>query len=171
MGHVCVLVHAGALFTSARGQVDACDIEDAINGILSDIASAEGLVVIDGMLSDAIPRVMNAAIEEKLMEAAAAGKPAYRLWGCDAGEHPFPGWESFGDLPSPVGDGQEEMAERVAPHLKGCNDILVTGAWATSDGSSGCVCSVVDALRLSGLTGVRLSDSALLEPDWDDPEP
>jgi hypothetical protein len=80
----------------------------------------------------------------------------------------------FGDLAEPTGNGQEEMAARIAPHLSDCDEILVTGAWATDDNSSGCVNSVVDALIAAGLTRVRVSESALREPkinpDEDEPD-
>jgi hypothetical protein len=170
---ICVLVHPGSLFTSGASLVDPIIMERVIEGVLEDVASADGLVVIDGFLSDAVPGHVEAEIRAALLRAVERGALAFRIWGCDAGERPFPGWEPFGDPPSPVCDGQEAAASAIASRLSVCADILVTGAWASRDGSSGCACSVVDAL-VEALPDARvaISGNALFEEYIEeDPEP
>lgn len=161
---ICVLVHPGSLFTSGASLVDPVILERVIEGVLEDVALAEGLVVIDGFLSDAVPGHVETEIRAALLRAAERGAPAFRIWGCDAGERPFHGWEPFGNPFAPVNDGQCAAASALAPRLSGCTAILATGAWASRDGGSGCVCSVVDVLA-EALPGVpvKVSENALFE--------
>lgn len=170
---LCILVHPGSLFTSGRAAVPRALHDEVVENIARDIAQADGLVVIDGFLSDGVPAWFNELVEKKLDEAAAQQEPAFRLWGCDAGEDPYPGWKSRGDGCVLVSDSQQVAAARVAPFLMMATEILVTGAWATRDGSSGCVNSVEEVLREHiSQAAVGVSASALFEDYMDeDPRP
>lgn len=155
---VFILVHPGSL--AAHGG------SDAIEDVVREFERHDGpLVVIDGLLSDKL-----APFEDRLgraLEAAEAkGEIALRLWGCDSGEPPFPGWRGYassGAAVDLVHADQEEAAGRIAPLLRS-RDAVLTGAWATHDDSSGCVNSVSRAMRASGWPGRHtISDSALFE--------
>jgi hypothetical protein len=144
-GTVHVIVHAGAYFSSAKEQIDHGDLDFAIDDLRTFIQEAESLVVIDGMLSDAIPQNINTLIDDALNRAAAAGLPALRVWGCDSGELPYPKWAGRGGYP--IYGSQSEAADPIAYNLRNAQKIICSGAWATRDGSEGCVNDVADTLR------------------------
>jgi hypothetical protein len=168
-----VLVHPGSLFGSGKSLVDVETFERAVDGILEDVETADGLVVIDGFLSDLVPGDVERLIGDVLTRSAEAGRPAFRIWGCDAGEAPHRGWSSFGSPEAAVCDGQVEAARRIAPALREAEEIRVTGAWATRDGSSGCVNSVAEALAEAlPACRVEVSPNALFEESMDEePDP
>lgn len=157
-----ILVHPGSLIANAGTD----RMEDALRDF-SDHAGPK--IVIDGFLSDRM-HGFDRWISEALDSAALRGNPALRLWGCDAGEEPYPGWEGRG-LPDqnilPIYDSQTSAARAIASLLQGY-DVLLTGAWATRDESSGCINSVIDGLRDVGWMGdAEILPSSLYE---DDPE-
>lgn len=170
---LCVLVHPGSLFTSGKASVPTHLHADVVEGITRDIAQADGLVVIDGFLSDGVPRWFTDLVEARLDEVVLQQEPAFRLWGCDSGETPYEGWHARGDGCVLISDSQQVAAARVAPFLMMAREIVVTGAWATRDGSSGCVNSVAEVLQEhipSAL--ISVSEHALYEDYRDeDPEP
>ena len=169
-GTVHVVVHAGAYFSSAGEQVDSDTLSMAVEDLKTFISAAEGLVVIDGMLSDAIPRDVNRLIDAALARAETAGMPAIRAWGCDAGEAPYPGWIGHGGYP--VYGSQAEAADPIAYTLRGASRIVCSGAWATRDGSEGCVNDVADTLR-ARLPHVDITvspDALYVEDTCDAPE-
>ena len=173
--NLLILVHPGSLFGSAETNLGKLEARAAREEIWQTVLDHEGsLLVIDGMFSDEIPPAHDAGIEEALGAARARGGLAIRAWGCDAGEAPPAGWlsrrrELDGKEPF-VADGQREVIERLARDM-GADfvdlAIGVTGAWA-SYGESGCVNSVVDAVRECGGKATAL-DCALYEPDAEDP--
>jgi hypothetical protein len=128
------------------------------------------IIVIDGMLSDEISYDMDRALDNAIYEAHGNSDIGMRMWGCDAGEGPYTDWKGFG-VGQLVHDSQEEAIASVAEALRG-SQITVTGAWATDDLSSGCVSSVINALRkhLGDEASISLSDFALREP-YEDPKP
>lgn len=162
-----ILVHAGTLYTSASELVDEAEIADSIEGIVDEIRSADCLVVIDGMLSDAIGRQMEMAIRETSISITLTDGLVARLWGCDNEEPPYKNWTGTGS-DKLVFTGQVEAARAIASKLDTATEIIVTGAWASDDDSTGCVNSVADALRQSGLENVTISPSALRDP-WSRP--
>lgn len=156
-----ILVHPGSL--AAHGG------QAALEAAVRELETHPGpCFVIDGFLSDKTSR-FDGRIARAITERLEAGSAAARLWGCDAGEQPFPGWPGA-DLPQLAGtgaifDSQEEAATALAPFLRGY-DLLLSGAWATRDDSSGCVNSVGEALKDAGFAGtVTISDNALFEED------
>lgn len=169
-GAIHVVVHAGAYFTSAQEQVDRDDLAIAIADLKDFICAADGIVVIDGMLSDAIPRDVNRLIDEALTRAEAAGLPAIRAWGCDSGEEPYPGWRGHGGYP--VYGSQSEAADPIAYTLRDAAEIVCSGAWATHDGSEGCVNDVADTLRarLPHIDITVSPDALYVEDTTDAPE-
>lgn len=163
-----VLVHPGSLCGSAAAQLGKMDARAAREEILMEVAQHEGgLLVIDGCLSDELSQDEQQMIEAALDRAAARGALAARLWGCDAGEEPFDAWRgrALADGTS-ITDHQDTAAAAAAVHIS-APEIIVTGAWATPDHSSGCASSVLLALReaLGEKAVVRMSPSALEEPD------
>ncbi|MCW3784430.1 hypothetical protein [Defluviimonas salinarum] len=162
---VVVLVHPGSLFASGAAQVDPETHASVVEGVTIDIGSADGLLVIDGFLSDAVPADFELLLADSFAAAEERGHPGLRLWGCDAGEAPWPGWAPRGQGAGPVHADQAAAARAAAPLLADASAIVVTGAWATRDGSSGCVNAVADALRdsLGGTVPVLVSASALCE--------
>lgn len=167
-----ILVHPGSLCGSARSMLGKFEADAARDEILHEVSHHEGpLIIIDGSFSDELSRAENELIESSLARNEALGHLALRIWGCDAGEPPYTGWKSTGLMDRhAVFDGQEEAARAIAEILD-CDMILITGAWATENGSSGCVCSVRDALLevLGKDMDIRISGTALMEP-VDDPE-
>jgi hypothetical protein len=165
---ILVLVHPGSLCGSARSQIGKYAADAAREQILREVeAHHGGLVVIDGALSDELSKSENELIDLALMRNEAEGYIALRLWGCDSGEPPYPGWRSYGPQDrDAVFDCQQEAIATVS-HLFEDQDVSVTGAWASRDGSSGCVCSVADILRdrLPETQKVWISDGALFEPE------
>lgn len=170
-----ILVHPGSLCGSARSILGRLDANAARDEILFEVSQHQGdLVVIDGSLSDELSRGENETIEASLARVEADGHLALRIWGCDSGEAPYIGWKATGlQGRHAVFDGQEEAAAAIADIL-GSGEISVTGAWATQDGSTGCVCSVRDALvdTLGDIGCITISETALMEPDFGrDPDP
>lgn len=163
-----VLVHAGSLCGSARIFIGKQEADSARHAVLQEVADHRGpLIVIDGFLSDELSSHEQALIDEALAENAASGHLALRLWGCDAGESPYPSWAPFGaSMEGAVFEGQEEAATAIAPRLAD-HRILVTGAWATEDLSTGCASSVLVALReaLGSAAEIEHSDHVVYEPD------
>lgn len=170
-----ILVHPGSVFVSGAAEVADWKIAEVIEGLERDLERSTSLIVIDGCFSDAVPRDLEECITRALARCRAVQEVSARVWGCDSGEGPYAGWQGleggFG-LRHP----DQEFAARAAlaflPHVP---DILVTGAWATRDGSSGCVNNVAQTLR-KGLPNcaVRVSPNALYEEYrdeasiWDD---
>lgn len=167
-----ILVHPGSLCGSARAMLGKYDADAAREEILYEVSHHHGpLVIIDGSFSDELSRAENELIETSLARNEALGHLALRIWGCDAGEAPYIGWKPTGLAGKhAVFDGQEEAACAIADILD-TGQILITGAWATEDGSSGCVCSVRDALiaSLGPDRNIEISETALMEPDCDLP--
>lgn len=156
-------------------QMGRAEADAAREEVLERVSSHEGpLFVIDGALSDELSASENALIEATVRRAAQAGYPAGRLWGCDSGEAPFPGWSGFRTDAGPlVFGGQEAAATDLAPTLPE-GPVLVTGAWAGTNASDGCVNSVANAIRAvlgrGGLVGI--DETALMMPEeFDDPSP
>jgi len=168
-----VLVHPGSLCGSARMAIGKQEANAIRENILEEVARHNGpLVVIDGFLSDELSFHENSLINEALVENAAEGHLALRLWGCDAGEDTYSGWTSYGaPMEEAVFDGQEQAAKMIAARLAD-HRIVITGAWATDDLSTGCATSVLVALReaLGGQAEVVYSSNVLYEPFEDDLE-
>lgn len=168
-----VAVHLGTLFTSGPAQVEPDAVDRSLSGIIADIEGADGLLVIDGSFSDAIDSSLNRIIAEKLTHARRAGEVAARVWGCDSEEPHYPGWEAVA-MDGGFGTrhrNQEDAARAAWPFLYGATEIVVTGAWATRDLSSGCASSVLKILREEMPPHIRVvqSESCLLEEYMDGP--
>ena len=168
---VLILVHPGSLFGSAEMNVGKMEARAAREEIFLTVADHAGpILVIDGMFSDEIPPADGSIIEAAIAAARKRGDLALRAWGCDAGEAPPEAWlakrrELDGGEPI-VADGQRAVIERLARDMGAAFADLsfgVTGAWA-SYGDSGCVNSVVDAVRDCGGKAATL-ECALYEPD------
>lgn len=163
-----VLVHPGSLCGSARMMIGKMEADSARQDILQEVSDHLGpLIVIDGFLSDELSTEEEDLIREALDKNAASGHLSLRLWGCDAGERPYPTWMPYGgSMEGTIFEGQEEAASAIAPRLAD-HSILVTGAWATEDLSSGCASSVLVALRdaLGGAAEVEHSYNVVYEPD------
>lgn len=140
-----VAVHLGSVFIAGAAEVTDWKINEVIEGIRQDIAEADGLVVIDGLFSTAIPSDLQREIAEVLDACARDQEVSARVWGCDSGEEALPEWQGrdggFG-LRHP---DQASAARAASSFLLAADEILVTGAWASRDGRSGCVCDVADA--------------------------
>jgi hypothetical protein len=170
-----ILVHPGSMCGSARMQMGRLEADAGREEVLERVRSHDGpLFVIDGALSDELSASENALIEAALSRSEAAGHPAGRLWGCDSGEAPFPGWSGRRTNGGPlVFDGQEAAAEALAPSLP-AGPVLVTGAWAGSNADQGCVNAVANAVRavLGREARVGIDETALLMPEeFEDPHP
>lgn len=165
---ILILVHPGSLCGSARSMIGKYEADAARDLILHEVQThSGGLIVIDGSLSDELSRAENDLIDLALMRNEAEGYVAMRLWGCDSGEPPYADWQSFGMArQDAVFDSQQDAISTVAHKFAGRN-VIVTGAWASVDGSTGCVCSVVDALHEDPANGITaaVSSCALMEPD------
>lgn len=170
-----ILVHPGSMCGSARMQMGRLEADAARAEVLERVRSHDGpLFVIDGALSDELSASENALIEAALCRSEAAGHPAGRLWGCDSGEAPFPGWSGRrADRGPLVFDGQRAAAEALAPSLP-AGPVLITGAWAGSNADQGCVNAVANAVRavLGREARVGIDETALLMPEeFEDPGP
>lgn len=170
-----ILVHPGSMCGSARMQLGRVEADAAREEVLDRVGSHEGpLFVIDGALSDELSDRENVLIDGAVRRAAEAGRPAGRLWGCDSGEAPYPRWPGFRTDAGPlVFDGQEAAATQLAPTLPD-GPVLVTGAWAGSNASDGCVNSVANAVRaaLGREAPVGIDETALMMPEeFEDPSP
>lgn len=138
--------------------------------LLDELEACDGLVVIDGMFSDEVPQGYGRMFGAYLEEFEAEGKIALKLWGCDAGEPPYPGWSAVGAVDGrTVFEGQEAVATALAGILQGTANIRICGAWATHDNSSGCASSVKTAMEAAGICASRIamSDSCIFEEDLD----
>ena len=154
------------------GRIEA---DAAREAVLDLVRSHDGpFFVIDGFLSDEMsPRdeeLVNAALER----ASGNGFPAGRLWGCDSGAPPFAGWSGFrtggGGF---IFEGQEAVAADLARSLPD-DPVLVTGAWAGTNTNTGCVNSVVNAIRAERGREFRvgIDQTALVMPEeFDMPTP
>lgn len=162
---VLVLVHPGSVFVSGSAEVADWKLAEVIGGIVEDIEAADGLVVIDGAFSERVSSDLTRAIAAKLESAAASGMLAARVWGCDSGEAPYPGWEGRASGFGLQHADQETAALAAAGSLQGAQEVIVSGAWATRNGSSGCASSVLTALQAELPSGVtlRLSGNCLFE--------
>jgi hypothetical protein len=170
-----ILVHPGSICGSARAQLGRAEADAARAEVLDRVASHEGpLFVIDGALSDELSPRERDLITASVRRSAEAGRPAARVWGCDSGERPFPGWAgSRTDGGRLVFDGQEEAATDLAPLIP-AGLTLVTGAWAGSNARDGCVNSVANAVRavLGREAPVGIDETALLmPPEFEEPSP
>lgn len=166
-----VLVHPGSMCGSARMELGKLEADGARAEVMEALRAHDGpIVVIDGGLSDELSAGEEMIIQTALDEAASNGHTALRIWGCDAGDPPFPGWEgrSPGSFPRVTGH-QNEAAVAVAPFLEGCR-ITVTGAWVEREESGvGCVNGVTKVLRetLGENADVDICDTAIRAPDPD----
>lgn len=170
-----ILVHPGSMCGSARMQMGRLEADAAREEVLDRVRSHDGpLFVIDGALSDELSPSENALIEAALIRSEENGHRAGRVWGCDSGESPFPGWAGRRTDGGPlVFDGQEAAAEALAPSLPS-GPILATGAWAGSNADQGCVNSVANAIRsvLGREARVGIDETALMMPEeFEDPHP
>jgi hypothetical protein len=170
-----ILAHPGSMCGSARMQLGRLEADAGRAGVLERVRSHDGpLFVIDGALSDELSASENALIEAALSRSEAAGHPAGRLWGCDSGEVPFPGWSGRRTDGGPlVFEGQEAAAETLAPSLP-AGPVLVTGARAGSNADQGCVNAVANAVRavLGREARVGIDETALMMPEeFEDPNP
>lgn len=167
-----VLVHPGSLCGSADWRFGR-DARQYRNAIAQQILEHDGnFVVIDGFLTDEIYRSFDDVIETGLSNAVQAASrtgclnsvSAVRLYGCDTGEPAFEEWEDCSaHCLSDDFTGQAHAAEFLSDQLK-TSAIEVTGAWATLDGSSGCVNNVAAVLRSQmPHVNVRISQTALFE--------
>lgn len=162
-----VLVHPGSLMGSLASHVGKREAQAIREEILAGLRDHAGpLVVIDGMLSDELGREED-DITAALDRAAAAGLPALRLWGCDAGTAPHPGWSGRGPGEVIFPD-QEAAALAAAASLPAGTSFLVTGAWASRNGGTGCVTGVAEALAQAGHASRVAEDAALLPEEFDD---
>jgi len=159
---ILVLVHPGSFFGSGADQVDPDVFANCREALECDLEACEGIVVVDGFLSDAIPHDVDFMIRETLERCRRSDATAIRAWGCDAGESPYAAWEGVG--PVILADGPEEAGSRLAAYLPPSCGIVLTGAWATRNGRSGCVNAVADGL-MSELPYARItiSEKALYE--------
>jgi len=164
---VLVLVHPGSMMGSARMNLGRFEADAARDAVLEEVISHEGgLIVIDGSFSDELQGNPGHLISGALAAAKARGEIALRLWGCDGGEAPYQGWEGLGELACGlVHDGQCEAASALVAQgiLDGARPIVATGAWASDDGTDGCVTSVADRLRdlLGPEARIVISENAL----------
>lgn len=172
---VLILVHPGSMMGSARMNLGKLNADAARDAVLEEVISHEGgFIVIDGALSDELSGNPGHLIAGALAAAKSRGDPALRLWGCDAGETPYASWQGFGAIEGGiVHDGQCEAAAALvrAGVLDARRPIVVTGAWASDDGTDGCVNSVADQLRdlLGSAARISISEHAL-RLSLDDPE-
>lgn len=158
-----ILVHPGSLAAHGGGP--------ALDEAIRELEHHDGpLIVIDGFLSD-----KTAPYDDRLRTAfeatEAKGEFAIRMWGCDAGERPFNGWQGYaspGVAIDLVHSDQQQAAQFLAPILRS-RDAILSGAWATYDGSSGCVNSVGQSLLRARWPGsYSLSGTALFEEESED---
>lgn len=170
-----VLVHPGSMCGSARMQLGRAAADAGREEVLDRVREHEGpLLVIDGALSDELTPAENALIDRAVLQAGYRGHLAARVWGCDSGEPPYPRWAGFrSDDGRLVFDGQEAAATDLAPRLAE-GPVLVTGAWAGSNASDGCVNSVANAIRavLGREAPVGIDETAfLMPPEFEGPDP
>ena len=163
-----ILVHPGSMCGSARMQLGRAEADAARAEVLDRVRAHEGpLLVIDGALSDELSVAENALIDRAVLAAGYRGQLAARVWGCDSGEVPYCRWAGFRSDDGPlVFDGQEAAATDLVPSLPD-GPVLVTGAWAGTNASDGCVNSVANAIRsvLGREARVGIDATALLMPE------
>lgn len=164
-----VVVHPGSLFGSADMNIGPEAAGEARRRVFEEIYTHDGpIVVIDGALSDEISPSDRAILEEALEDAACNRDLAMRLWGDDAGMAPPSDWSGRGRLPGSPSLAFDSQMDAARALLQGFPDLLarrrcvVTGAWASDDGMSGCVNAVADVLReMAGPGGdIRVSEAA-----------
>ena len=166
-----IIVHPGSVYVSYACEAPAEMFANVEADMLEQMSFCDNLIVIDGSLSEDAPSSFNRSVAAAIADVTARGGIAMRVWGCDSGEPPYPGWP--GDETHVYG-GQVEAATRLAGMLDQSEDIVITGAWARRDGTSGCVTSVHDAISHlhDGMdTFVSVSENAAFEEDVLDPEP
>ncbi|MBW3243485.1 hypothetical protein KUV57_12495 [Epibacterium sp. DP7N7-1] len=168
-----IAVHLGSAFVSGSAEVADWKLAEVIDGVRQDIYEADGLVIIDGMFSQNIPSDLQREIAEALDNSARNREVSARVWGCDSGEGAYPDWQGRDGGFGLYHLDQEVAALAAADFLLSADEIVVTGAWATRDGKSGCVCDVADALRtaLPEKCNVRVSPNSLYEEYRDEFSP
>lgn len=171
-----ILVHPGSMCGSARMHLGKYEADAAREAVLYEVEHHNGpLIIIDGFLSDELSAQEQAVIEDRLIKGESEGHLSLRIWGCDAGEDPIAGWNSFGMQGQHAVFEDQRAAIKSVSHMIGTAEIEVTGAWATDDLSSGCATSVLQELQqaLGDKAVVQMSPYALREPDqdFDDIEP
>ena len=157
-----IVVHPGSLAAHAGTQA----LDDAI----CEIEAHDGpIIIIDGYLSDKV-RPFDKRIQSAFSDAEGKGEFVARLWGCDAGESPFAAWQGYvspGVAVDIVHECQETAAKWIAPILRS-RDVVLSGAWASHSGNTGCVNSVLDALTEGGWRKeATFSDNVIYEEDME----
>lgn len=143
---VLVVVHPGSACGSANsniGKFEARAARDALVYALDHWTG--GVIVIDGALSDELPGypLFATAIEACLQRATASGQFAHRMMADD-------------------GDQAPKIIELVREHAQALQSatFAVSGTWYHPEDGSGCVGSVIDALRSLGCRA-EVDDSAV----------
>lgn len=159
-----IVTHPGSLFGSAEFNTGRVVASKVRLQVLEQIRAHRGhFIVIDGFLSDEIQPWFNSALTDALEQARGDGAKSFRIWGCGSGARPFASWRSYGDVGQPIFFRQGEAALWISSWLTS-EQVEVTGAWATADGSSGSINDVCDVLRRApGIENVVVSDSALFQ--------
>lgn len=151
---VLVIVHPGSACGSADSHLGRFQARAGRDGLVLEANGWRGgVIVIDGALSDELPRypAWNAAINGCLTRAKAQGLVSLRVFACD---DETPNWPGV-------------FAKAVAAlRVPKKSSFEVSGAWYCPDDSAGCVNAAYDALTAMGYHA-DVSDYAIVDPDGD----
>lgn len=164
--NITILVHPGSFFVSGMAQVASGTFSMATFQLIEDLETADRIIVIDGAMSSDLPDW----VENLLADQAGEGRIT-RIWGCDSGEEPFDGWANLVGAIDCVAESQSEAIEMLFDRAPVVGNVICVGAWATRDGTSGCVNDVADKLRELGLSEVTISSGCLFDEDIFEEEP
>jgi len=165
---VLVLVHPGSMMGSARMNLGRFEADAARDAVLEEVISHEGgLIVIDGSFSDELQGNPGHLISGALAAAKARGEIALRLVGMVTEEKrrtragkALESWPAAWSMTVKCEAASALVAQGI---LDGARPIVATGAWASDDGTDGCVTSVADRLRdlLGPEARIVISENAL----------
>jgi hypothetical protein len=142
-----ILVHPGSACGSADFNLGRSVAKAERQGLITDLNNSNGgLLVVDGDISDELPRypALKGAIDEALARAKSRGLIAQRVFACDM---------KTTNWPTKV----KKMVQNM--QLDPQTPIEVTGAWV--DGETGCVVAVYQTLQSLGFKNLVISQNAL----------
>ena len=154
---ILIVVHPGSACGSADFNLGRSGAQGERSYLANDIAQwRDGVIVVDGALSDELPRYgeLNQAIVGVLDRANQKGLLSIRVFACD---DETPDWTNV-------------VGTKVLEHIPRDASLELTGAWYFQDDSAGCVNAVYDEAKKLGFHNLTVRDSAITDPSGDGDE-